>query len=324
LPADGTSAVATAPGGAEPATAQGALLPVQGTGPAGAASAGRRTDGLIARHRTVPTTTIRSVRESRTSRGRRKIPRTLIKAISPLVLLLLWYVASSVGWLSKNTLAPPQDVIAKAGELIESGELQEAILASAERVGLGLLIGLTAALVAALISGLFKVGEDIIDAPLQMLRTVPVVGLIPLLIIWFGIGDEPKLILIALGVFFPLYLNLFAGIRGTDPTLIEAGRTLGLSRFGLVRNVVLPAAVPNGLVGLRYSIGVSWLILVFAETINATTGIGFLINNAREFFETDTIVLCLVLYAILGLIADVIVRYLERVLLAWRPTFTGT
>ncbi len=208
--------------------------------------------------------------------------------------------------------------------MIESGELQEAILASAERVGLGLLIGLTAALVAALISGLFKVGEDIIDAPLQMLRTVPVVGLIPLLIIWFGIGDEPKLILIALGVFFPLYLNLFAGIRGTDPTLIEAGRTLGLSRFGLVRNVVLPAAVPNGLVGLRYSIGVSWLILVFAETINATTGIGFLINNAREFFETDTIVLCLVLYAILGLIADVIVRYLERVLLAWRPTFTGT
>jgi sulfonate transport system permease protein len=299
-------------------------LPVQSTGPGSAVTAISPTGHHVTRHRTVPTTTIRGVKESRTSRGRRKIPRTLIKAISPLVLLLLWYVASSVGWLSKNTLAPPQDVIAKAGELIKSGELQEAILASAQRVGLGLLIGLTAALVAALISGLFKVGEDIIDAPLQMLRTVPVVGLIPLLIIWFGIGDEPKLILIALGVFFPLYLNLFAGIRGTDPTLIEAGRTLGLSRFGLVRNVVLPAAVPNGLVGLRYSIGVSWLILVFAETINATTGIGFLINNAREFFETDTIVLCLVLYAILGLIADVIVRYLERVLLAWRPTFTGT
>jgi sulfonate transport system permease protein len=151
-----------------------------------------------------------------------------------------------------------------------------------------------------------------------------VVGLIPLLIIWFGIGDEPKLILIALGVFFPLYLNLYAGIRGTDPALVEAGRTLGLSRFGLVRHVVLPAAVPNGLVGLRYSIGVSWLILVFAETINATTGIGYLINTAREFFETDTIVLCLVLYGLLGLLADATVRLLERVLLAWRPTFTGT
>ena len=242
--------------------------------------------------RQVPTTTI--VGTSQRRRRAPRVPRTVIKAISPLVLLLLWYVASEEGWLTRHTLAPPQAVIEKARELLQSGELQEAIVASAQRVGLGLLFGLGAAVIAALIAGLFKVGEDIIDAPIQMLRTVPVVGMIPLLIIWFGIGDEPKLILIALGVFFPLYLNLYAGIRGTDPTLIEAGKTLGLSRFGLVRHVVLPAAVPNGLVGLRYSIGVSWLILVFAETINATTGIGYLINTAREFFETDTIVLCLV------------------------------
>ncbi|MET0864201.1 MAG: ABC transporter permease subunit [Nakamurella sp.] len=275
--------------------------------------------------RTVPTTVIVGLAGSPGAKRRRwHPPRTLIKAISPIVLILAWYIASEAGWLSRHTLASPADVLSKAGELISSGELQEAILASASRVGLGLFFGLTAAVIAALISGLFRVGEDVIDAPIQMLRTVPVVGLIPLLIIWFGIGDQPKLILIALGVFFPLYLNLFAGIRGTDPALIEAGRTLGLHRFGLVRHVVLPAAVPNGLVGLRYSIGVSWLILVFAETINATTGIGYLINEAREFFQTDTIVLCLVLYAILGLIADIIVRLLERVLLAWRPTFTGT
>ena len=276
--------------------------------------------GSVPATRSVPTTVI----VGRQDRSRRRPPRLVVKAISPLMLLLLWYVASTAGWLSANTLASPTAVVAKAGDLLATGELQEAILASAQRVGLGLLCGLSAALIAALLSGLFKVGEDIIDAPIQMLRTVPVVGMIPLLIIWFGIGDQPKLILIALGVFFPLYLNLYAGIRGTDPALIEAGRTLGLSRFGLVRNVVLPAAVPNGLVGLRYSIGVSWLILVFAETINATTGIGYLINTAREFFETDTIVLCLVLYAFLGLLADVIVRLLERVLLSWRPTFTGT
>jgi sulfonate transport system permease protein len=271
--------------------------------------------------RVVPTTTI--VGQAQRSR-RPRLPRWAVKAISPLALLLLWYAASEQGWITRHTLAPPQDVVEKARELIGTGELQEAILASAQRVGLGLLYGLSAAVIAALIAGLFKVGEDIIDAPIQMLRTVPVVGLIPLLIIWFGIGDEPKLILIALGVFFPLYLNLYAGIRGTDPALVEAGRTLGLYRFGLVRHVVLPAAVPNGLVGLRYSIGVSWLILVFAETINATTGIGYLINTAREFFETDTIVLCLVLYGLLGLLADVFVRLLERVLLSWRPTFTGT
>ena len=275
-------------------------------------------------HRVIPLTTIGG--RSRRGRAHRpdRLPRWVVKAISPLLLILLWYVASAVGWLSANTLAPPQKVIAKAGELLGTGELQQAILASAQRVGLGLFFGVTAALAAALIAGLFKLGEDIIDAPIQMLRTVPVVGLIPLLIIWFGIGDQPKLILIALGVFFPLYLNLFAGIRGTDPALIEAGRTLGLGKAGLIRHVILPAAVPSGLVGLRYSIGVSWLILVFAETINATTGIGFLVNNAREFFETDTIVLCLVLYAILGLLADLFVRLLERVLLAWRPSFTGT
>ena len=184
-----------------------------------------------------------------------------------------------------------------------------------------MLFGLSAAVVAALVSGLFRWGEDIIDAPIQMLRTIPVVGLIPLLIIWFGIGEEPKVILISLGVFFPLYLNLFAGIRGTDPALVEAGRTVGLSRLALIRHVIVPSAIPSGLVGLRYSIGVSWLILVFAETINATSGIGYLINTAREFFETDTIVLCLVLYALLGLIADVLVRLLERLLLSWRPTF---
>lgn len=270
--------------------------------------------------------TIRTVRITGTTRRPSgiRVPRVLIKAITPVALVALWQVAASAGWLSSNTLASPEAVAVKAGELIGSGELGRAIAASGQRVGAGLAIGLSAALVAALISGLFRRGEDVLDAPIQMLRTVPVVGLIPLLIIWFGIGEEPKVILIALGVFFPFYLNTFAGIRSTDPHLIEAGRTLGLGRWAQIRHVVLPSALPNALVGLRYSIGVSWLLLVFAETINATSGIGYLINTAREFFETDTIVLCLVLYALLGLLADVIVRTLERLLLQWRPTFTGT
>ncbi len=252
---------------------------------------------------------------------KRRTPRALIKVISPLVLVLFWQLASTEGWLSDNTLASPVKVLAKARELVGTGDLQSAIAASAGRVGLGLVFGLSTAVVLAVLSGLFRWGEDIVDAPIQMLRTIPVVGLIPLLIIWFGIGEEPKVILIALGVFFPLYLNLFAGIRGTDPNLVEAGRTVGLTRWGQIVHVILPAALPSALVGLRYSIGVSWLILVFAETINATSGIGFLINQAREFYETDTIVLCLVLYALLGLIADVLVRLLERILLSWRPTF---
>jgi sulfonate transport system permease protein len=297
------------------------VRPVTGQVGAGVITAQRPAEPASGPARTVATTVVAG--HTRRRGGRPAVPRWVVKTISPLVLVIGWAVASASGLLPRTTLAAPQDVLIKAGELWSSGELPRAIAASAERVGLGLAIGVTAAVVIALLSGLFRLGEDILDAPIQMLRTVPVIGLIPLLIIWFGIGDEPKLILIALGVFFPLYLNLFAGIRGTDPALIEAGRTVGLRRFGLIRHVILPSAVPSGLVGLRYSIGVSWLILVFAETINATTGIGFLINNAREFFETDTIVLCLVLYAVLGLLADVFVRLLERVLLAWRPTFTG-
>jgi sulfonate transport system permease protein len=157
----------------------------------------------------------------------------------------------------------------------------------------------------------------------QMLRTIPWVGMIPLFIIWLGIGEAPKIALIALGVTFHLYLNVYAGIRGVDAQLIEAGTSLGLGRWGLIRHVVLPGALPGAMTGLRYSLATAWLALVFGETINADDGIGFLLNRAREFFQTDVIVVCLIVYAALGLLADFIVRTLERLLLQWRPSFTG-
>lgn len=159
---------------------------------------------------------------------------------------------------------------------------------------------------------------------LQMLRTLPIVALIPLLIIWFGTGEQPKIALIALATAFPLYLNVYAGIRNVDQKLIEVGLTLGLSRAALVWNMVLPGALPNALIGLRHSLGVAWLALVFGEQINASAGIGYLMNTGRELFQTDVIVVCLVVYALLGLIVDAFVRFLERVLLSWRPSFTGT
>jgi len=175
----------------------------------------------------------------------------------------------------------------------------------------------------ATVSGLFRLGEDLVDATMQMLRTVPNVALIPLLIIWFGIGEAPKIALIALATAFPLYINVYAGIRNVDVTLLEAGQTLGLSRASLIRHVVLPSALPNALVGLRYSLAVAWLALVFGEQINATAGIGYLMSNAREFFQTQVIVVCLVVYALLGLAVDLVIRMLERTLLSWRPAFTG-
>jgi len=273
---------------------------------------GRGRDGKIALQRIAPAPA-----------GRQGLPRWLRRTSGPIMLVLLWHLASVTGVLPSEILAGPSTVLTSASKLVATGELQDAMQVSLGRALFGLAIGGTIGVALAVISGLFRLGEDLVDATMQMLRTVPSVALIPLLIIWFGIGEAPKIALIALGTAFPLYLNVYAGIRNVDTSLIEAGRTLGLSRLAMVRHVVLPAALPSALVGLRYSLGIAWLALVFGEQINATAGIGYLMANAREFFQTDVIVVCLVVYALLGLAVDLTVRTLERVLLSWRPAFSG-
>ncbi|CEJ12465.1 Putative aliphatic sulfonates transport permease protein SsuC [bacterium YEK0313] len=255
--------------------------------------------------------------------ARHRLPRALRRAIGPVLLVALWHGLSVTGLLPPEALAGPVRVLSSAAALWSTGELQDAMAASLGRVLAGLAIGGATGLVLAVLSGLFKVGEDLIDATVQMLRTVPNIALIPLLIIWFGIGEPPKIALIALATSFPIYLNVYAGIRNVDQALVDAGRTLGLSRAGLIRHVVLPGALPSALVGLRYALGVAWLALVFGEQVNATAGIGFLMSNAREFFQTDVIVVCLAVYALLGLAVDLVVRLLERIFLSWRPAFTG-
>lgn len=257
------------------------------------------------------------------SSRRTRVPRWLRRTAGPLLLLAVWQLLSSTGVLASDVLASPGRIAQVAGDLIGDGSLASALGTSLQRVAFGLLLGTAIGTGLALVSGLFRIGEDLVDAPVQMLRTVPFVGLIPLFIIWFGIGEAPKVAIITLGVTFPLYLNVYAGIRGVDAQLIEAGESLGLSRWGLVRHVVLPGALPGALTGLRYSLGVAWLALVFAEQVNADSGIGFLMVQARDFLRTDVIVVCLIVYAFLGLLADFIVRSLERLLLQWRPTFTG-
>jgi sulfonate transport system permease protein len=257
------------------------------------------------------------------SARRRSVPRWLRRPVVPLLLLGLWQVLSSTGALDPTVLASPGAVARATADLMSSGQLPTAMGVSLRRVLAGLAIGGVAGTGLALVAGLSRLGEDTLDATVQMLRTVPFVGLIPLLIIWLGIGEAPKIALISLGVTFPLYLNVYAGIRGVDEQLVEAGSSLGLSRWGLVRHVVLPGALPGLMTGLRYALATSWLALIFGEQINADAGIGFLLNQAREFYRTDQIVVCLVIYALLGLTADAVVRTLERLLLQWRPTFTG-
>ena len=240
--------------------------------------------------------------------------------LSPIALVLLWQAGSMAGLIPPRTLAAPSSILISAWHLLTSGELEHHLLVSLGRVAIGLAIGVALGTALATVAGLSRRGEDVVDAPMQMLRTLPFLALVPLFILWFGIGETPKIALVALGTTFPIYLNLFSGIRGVEPKLMEAGRVFGLDRRGLVRHIILPGALPSALVGLRYALGVGWLSLVVVEQINADAGIGYLINDARDFLRTDVIVVGLLVYALLGLLADAIVHLLERRALAWRPT----
>jgi sulfonate transport system permease protein len=256
--------------------------------------------------------------------GRRwRPPKALRRAAGPVLAVLLWYVLSATGLLSQTTLASPVDVARQGWGLIRDGELPSAIYASGKRVAIGFVVGVLIAAALAVPAGLFSLGEDLIDSTVGMIRILPWPGLIPLFIVWFGIDEAPKIALVALGVAIPMYFNLYGGIRTVDAQLVEAGGTLGLRRMGLIRHVILPGALPGALVGLRYAVGSAWLALVFGEQINATNGIGYLMNNAEEFFQTDIIVVCLVTYALLGFCSDLVVRALTRYLLSWRSSFDG-
>lgn len=255
------------------------------------------------------------------ARRRLALPRPIRKLAGLLLLITVWIVATSRGWIAFQLLPAPWDIWHAFTELLLKGELAQALLLSLRRVALGFAIGFSAGLLLAIPAGLLRIGEDLIDAPVQMVRTMPWAGLVPLLLIWFGIDEEPKIALVALAVVFPIYFNLFAGIRNVDQGLVEAAQTLGFSRRELILHVVLPGALPTALVGLRYALGSAWLALVFAEQVNSQGGLGYLVTFAREIYRTDIIVVCLIIYALLGLAADFSVRLLEKGLLSWRPAF---
>jgi sulfonate transport system permease protein len=241
------------------------------------------------------------------------------RAASPILLIALWQVLCTASVLPTRLIPAPVTIAQTFWGLTASGDLPVNLLVSLQRAVEGLTIGIFIGVVVALIAGLTRRGEDTVDPSMQMLRTLPHLALVPLFIIWFGIGEAPKVALVALGTTFPIYLNLYSGIRNADVKILEAMSTLGLTRFEMIWHIILPGALPSALVGLRYAIGIAWLSLVVGEQINASSGIGYLVNNAREFMRTDIIFVGLIVYALLGLSADFIVRGLETVLLAWRP-----
>jgi sulfonate transport system permease protein len=270
-------------------------------------------------------TRVVSDRAWRRSRG---VPgRGWLRLASPVILIGIWQLLSSTGVLPPSRLASPVSIAHTAYNLVVTnspayGTLQGSLLVSAERWGIGFSIGVVVAVIIAVASGLSRIGEYALDPVMNALRSIPLLGLLPLFIVWFGIGDLPKDLIVLLGALFPMYVNTFAGIRSVDPKLRELGQVLGLSRRELVWHVVLPGALPQALTGLRLSVVGSLLALVVGEQINANAGLGFMINQAESFLANNIIVVALIVYAILGLIADALVRLIERKALAWRQEFT--
>jgi sulfonate transport system permease protein len=243
--------------------------------------------------------------------------------VVPVLLLVVWQAASSLGWLSTRVLPSPWQVVEAFWALSSSGELWTHVKVSAWRALTGLAIGGGLGLLLGLLTGSSQLAETLLDSSVQMVRNIPALALIPLVILWFGIEEEAKLFLIAVSVFFPIYLNTFHGIRNVDPGLVEMGRTYGLDRWQLYTQVVLPGALSSILVGLRFSLGLMWVILIVAETISAQAGIGYLTMNAREFLQTDVVLVGILLYAALGKLADVFAKALERHWLRWHPGYQG-
>ncbi|MBD2312792.1 aliphatic sulfonate ABC transporter permease SsuC [Desertifilum sp. FACHB-1129] len=240
--------------------------------------------------------------------------------IVPLSLLIVWQLFAQFGLMPTRILPAPISIVEAAIKLIQSGELWKHVQISTWRAFVGFTIGGGIGLTLGVLNGVFPLAERYLDSSVQMIRNIPHLALIPLVILWFGIGDPARIFLVALGVFFPIYINTFYGIRSIDPNLVEMGKVYGLRPRELFWQIILPGALPSSLVGLRYGLGLMWLTLIVAETIAASSGIGYMAMNAREFMHTDVVVLSILLYAVLGKLADSAVRLLERWWLPWHPS----
>ena len=259
---------------------------------------------------------------------RRETPRLALQPsagwigwLLPVAILALWQAGASTGILSSTVLPNPIDIGRAAIRLTANGELIHNMETSTLRAFAGLLVGGGIGLAFGFANGLSRWSDAFTDTTLQMVRNMPHLALIPLVILWFGIDEGAKLFLVALGVFFPIYLNTLHGIRNVDPQLIEMGRSYGMGPRALFRRIILPGALPSIFVGLRYALGITWLTLIVAETIAANSGIGYMAMQAREFMQTDIVVLATLIYAVLGKLADTSVRALERYFLAWNPAY---
>jgi sulfonate transport system permease protein len=248
-----------------------------------------------------------------------RLPRGIERLVGVVLLFGFWELASRAGWLDPRFLGAPSAVVTTGWDMVRDGTLGSALWTSVQRVGWGLGLGIPVGALLAVIAGVTRVGDDLLDGNVQMLRFVPIIGLQPLLILWLGIGETTKITLIALGVAFPIYINTYTSIRSRDPGYDELATVVGLSRSERLRRIILPAALPGFIIGLRLAVATAWLLLVFAEQINASSGLGYVMIKAETLGLADQIVVCIVIYSVLGLLTDAIVRFIERKALRWQP-----
>nr|EMP10201.2 hypothetical protein ISGA_5114 [Gordonia sp. NB41Y] len=249
--------------------------------------------------------------------------RGWVRALGPIVLLVLWQVAGSTGVVPADTVSTPLEVAHEFVRVSEGGVLADNVLVSLRRAILGFVLGAALGVGFGVLTSTWRVADAALDSTFRMTQAIPWPALLPLFILWMGLDELPKVVFVATATFFPMYINTYAGIRDVDMKLVEAGRVLGLNRWGIITQIVFPGAVPSILVGLRYALIYAVMSLVIAEQIGADSGIGYLLAQAQQYIQTPLIMVAIVLYAVMGLAADSLVRFLERVLLPWRRNFTG-
>lgn len=249
--------------------------------------------------------------------------RFLKGAALPIGILLLWQILSGMNVISLQMFSSPWLIIKQYIQLTESGELLHHLRISVARASFGFLLGAGSGLLLGMLVGMYRSFEEVLNPTVQMVRTVPLLAITPLFIMWFGFGELSKVLLISMGAFFPLYVNTFLGVRNVDSKLFDVVHVMEFSRFSQVVKLVIPAALPNILLGIRLSLSIAWLCLVVAELLGADTGIGYMIQDARSFMQTDVMFVGITIFALVGKLSDSFVRILENRLLRWQDSYKG-
>ncbi len=242
--------------------------------------------------------------------------------LGPLLILGVWWAASAAGRLDPRKLSSPTSVLTSAHDLWISGRLQDCVETSLTRALLGLVIGVVVGVVLALVSGLSRLGDALVDGTLQIKRAIPSLAVLPLMILWLGIGEVMKVVVIAFGVAVTIYINTHAALVSIDARYVELAEVQRLSRWAFLRKVVLPATLPGFFTGLRLAVTAAWLGLIVVEQINASSGIGYMMFQAQQYAQSGIILVGLALYGVFGFVSDALVRLVERRVLSWRSTIT--